>query len=146
LLGSTHFTAQDTQRPGLWTLALNERVSLHWSQSVSSQRLTVSPGTAQLTGPVAGVAKLQWQAAQWSQQGTRSDWQTQGQLDGLPLAWLDLIGQTQMANLGLRGDLQFGGQWQATGGDTLQLSATLARTSGDLLLQTDDAYSAPTPP
>ncbi len=142
LLGSTHFTAQDTQRPGLWTLALNERVSLHWSQSVSSQRLTVSPGTAQLTGPVAGVAKLQWQAAQWSQQGTRSDWQTQGQLDGLPLAWLDLIGQTQMANLGLRGDLQFGGQWQATGGDTLQLSATLARTSGDLLLQTDEAHLA----
>jgi translocation and assembly module TamB len=142
MLSSAQFTAQDRRRPGLWTLALSERVTLNWKPSGSARQLALSAGAAQLKGPVPGVAKLQWQAAHWSTQGTRSDWQTQGQLDGLPLAWLDLVGQTQMANLGLRGDLLFGGQWQATGGDTLQLSATLARTSGDLLLQTDDAHRA----
>jgi translocation and assembly module TamB len=55
----------------------------------------------------------------------------------LPLTWLDLAGQAQLAQLGLRGDVMLGGQWDATGGDALNLRAELARTSGDLMLLTE---------
>jgi translocation and assembly module TamB len=140
---AAQFTAQDNLRPGLWTLQLNERVVLDWKQSGASQTLDVSAGTAHLSGPVAGTAAVNWLPAHWSQQITRgqenTQWRSQGSLQGLPLAWLDLLGQTQMANLGLRGDLLFGGQWDVAGGEALRLRATLERTSGDLQLQTEDA-------
>jgi translocation and assembly module TamB len=140
---TAQLTAQDSLRPGLWTLQLNNTVSLDWKQSALSRTLDVSAATARLVGPVPGATTLSWQAARWSQQGTRSDWRTQGSIQGLPLAWLDLVGQTQMANLGLRGDLLFGGQWDASGGDTLRLRATLERTSGDLQVQTEGSNVGP---
>jgi translocation and assembly module TamB len=140
-LDTAQLSGQDSLRPGLWTLQLNERVALDWKQSSTSQSLNVSAGTARLTGPVPGTTVLNWEAAQWSQRSggnqTQTTWRTQGSLQGLPLAWLDLLGQTQMANLGLRGDLSLGGQWDASGGDQLHLRATLERSGGDLQLQTD---------
>ncbi len=149
---TAQLTALDSQRPGTWTLKLNESVALNWQQSGTSQTLNVSSGTVLLSGPVPGTATINWQPARWSQQLTgrqgstpgRTEWRTQGQLQGLPLAWLELLGNTQMDNLGLRGDLLFGGQWDATGGDTFKLRATLARTSGDLqLLTTAEDLASP---
>jgi translocation and assembly module TamB len=140
-LDTAQLSAQDSLRPGLWTTQLSERVTLDWKQSSTAQSLNISAGSARLTGPVPGTAVMNWQAAQWSQRGvgnqTQTEWRTQGNLQGLPLAWLDLLGQTQMSNLGLRGDLLLGGQWDATGGERLRLRATLERSSGDLQLQTD---------
>jgi translocation and assembly module TamB len=140
-LDTAQLSAQDSLQPGLWTMQLSDRVALDWKQSSTAQSLNISAGSARLTGPVPGAAAIHWQAAQWSQRGggnqAQAEWQTQGSLQGLPLAWLDLLGQTQMANLGLRGDLLFGGQWDASGGARLRLRATLERSSGDLQLQTD---------
>jgi len=82
---------------------------------------------------------MNWQDAHWSQQGRRSDWHTRGLVRGLPLAWLDRLGQTAMATMGISGDLLLDGQWDASGGAALQVRATLQRSSGDLLLQTGDA-------
>jgi translocation and assembly module TamB len=140
-LDTAQLSAQDSLRPGLWTMQLSERVALDWKQSSIAQSLSISAGSARLTGPVPGTAAMNWQAAQWSRRGGgnqgQTEWRTQGSLQGLPLAWLDLLGQTQMANLGLRGDLLFGGQWDVSGSDQLHLRATLERSSGDLQLQTD---------
>lgn len=142
-LNTAQLIAQDSLRPGIWTLQSGHQLTLDWKQSGTARTLDVSAGTARLTGPVPGAAVVSWQAAHWSRQSSGdqgpSAWQTQGSLQGLPLAWLDLLGQTQMANLGLRGDLLFGGQWDASGGETLRLRAMLERTSGDLQLQTEDA-------
>lgn len=137
---AAQLSAQDSLRPGVWTLQLGTPLALDWKQGANAYMLNASAGTAHLRGPVPGTASVNWQAANWSRQttGQRTQWRTQGQLQGLPLAWLDLLGQTQIANLGLRGDLLFGGQWDATSSDALRLSATLARTSGDLQLQTTD--------
>lgn len=139
-LDTAQLTLLDRLRPGPWTLQLKESVALDWKQSGTTPTVTLSSGTVQLTGPVPGTATVNWQPARWSQALTghpgAAQWQTQGQLQGVPLAWLDLLGQTQLDNLGLRGDLLFGGQWDASGGDTLKLRATLARTSGDLQLLT----------
>ena len=140
-LNTVQLSAQDSLRPGLWSMQLGEPVALEWKQSSTTQSLNISAGSARLTGPVAGAAAINWQAAQWSQRGDGSQaqtaWRTHGSVQGLPLAWLDLLGQTQMGNLGLRGDLLFGGQWDASGGDHIHLRATLERSGGDLQLQTD---------
>ena len=139
---TARLSAQDNLRPGLWNLQLRQSVALDWKQSEGAQSLHIAAGSATLSGPVPGAAAVNWQAAQWSRGAgnpAQTGWQTQGRLEGLPLAWLDLLGQTRMANLGLRGDLLFDGQWDLGGGDRLRLRATLERSSGDLQLQTDAA-------
>ncbi len=142
-LETAQLNAQDSLHPGLWSAQLNEPVAIDWQQSEALQALTVSGASAGLTGPVGSAATVSWQASQWSQQSAPQQgatrWQSQGTLQGLPLAWLALLGQTPMANLGLRGDLVFGGQWEAAGGEQLRLRATLERSSGDLQLQTEAA-------
>lgn len=149
-LDAAQFTAQNRLRPGLWTLRLDEPLALDWKQGDSLQTVAIAGGSAHLNGPVSGTVALSWQPAYWSQPRAGSpakakgaaQWRTQGTLQGLPLAWLNLLGQTQVANLGLRGDLLFGGQWQAAGGETLRLRASLERTAGDLQLLTEDAGAA----
>ncbi len=145
-LDTAQVSAQDSLRPGLWTVQLSDGVGFTWKQSGSTHTLDTTAGAARLTGPVPGTAVVTWQALRWSQQTTgttaRTEWRTQGRITDLPLAWLDLLGQSQMANLGLRGDLLFGGQWDASSAETLRLRATLERTSGDLLLQTDGSASS----
>jgi translocation and assembly module TamB len=125
---------EDSQRTGTWTLQSKAPIDLSLNHNGPTQ-LTLGAGSAVLFGPAPGSASLTWAPAQWSP----TAWHSEGRLQNLPLAWLEMIGQTQMTNLGLRGDLMFGGAWNATGGDTLRLRATLERTSGDLQLLTDDA-------
>ena len=138
-LESAQLSAQDSLQPGLWELQLAQRLSLRWQHSASARTLEIDAGSARLSAPLPGQALLNWQAARWSQQGSHGEWQTQGSLQGLPLAWLDRLGQTPLAQMGIGGDLLLSGQWQASGGAGLQLRATLERSTGDLLLQSDDA-------
>lgn len=146
-LDSAQLSSQSSLQPGLWTLQLSERLRLDWQQSASSQKLALSAASARLSGPVPGAATLRWQAANWSQQTTgtspRTAWRSQGNVQGVPLAWLTLLDPAQTAPLGLGGDLLLGGQWDASGGDTLRLRATLERSSGDLQLQAEDASAPP---
>jgi len=139
-LDNAQLGAEDTLQPGLWTLQLQSSVALNWQQRGGLQSVELSPGSAQLSGPVPGLAKLNWQRASWAQQPSshRADWRTQGTLQDLPMAWLVLFGPSQMANIGLRGDMLFAGQWDATGGAALQARASLARSSGDLQVQVGD--------
>ncbi len=144
-LQALQLQAQDPQHPGTWAMQLPKPVTLDWSQHTGTSALEVAPGTLQLTGPVAGTVGIQWQAAQWSHNTgiakNRTRWHTQGRIDDLPLAWLDWLGRLQMANLGLQGDMRLTGQWDASGGDTLRLQASLARSGGDLQIQTDVAQA-----
>ena len=143
--GSTEISVQDTARPGLWSLQLSEGVSADWRQSATSRSLQISAGSLRLRAPARGLAVVSWQPAHWSQQKAgdklQTRWRTQGSLAGLPLAWLELLGRTKMANLGLRGDMLFGGQWDAQGSDALKVRATLERTSGDLQLLAEDVQA-----
>ena len=139
-LEALDFSAFDSVRPGTWLLQVTDPVMLDWQQSTALQQLKISEGTARLSGPVPGSALVTWQPVRWSKPAKGvTNWATQGSLQNLPLAWLELLGQTQLANLGLRGDLVFGGAWDATGGTALKLRASLERTSGDLQLQADEA-------
>ena len=141
-LEAAQLSLRDSQRPGPWSVQLGDSVSLDWEQRANSRTLQVSAGTLRLSAPAAGAALVSWQPMRWTRQQAgqkvSTQWRSQGSLQGLPLGWIDLLGRTSMANLGLRGDLVFGGQWDATGGDTMKLRATLERVSGDLQVLTDD--------
>ena len=116
LLDSLQLSASNAQAGPPWRMQLQQPVALDWRSSALAQSFAMAQGRLRLSGPAAGEAQIQWQPLQWSHQGAsgeagRTRWSSKGQLQGLPLAWLELLGQTQLANLGLRGDLLFGGQW-----------------------------------
>ncbi len=146
-LDALDFSAADGQQIKPWNLQLQQPVTLDWQQSALSRSLVLAAGSMRLSGPAPGTAKIQWQGMQWSQEvapgGAMGSmrWNTRGQLQGVPLAWLELLGQTQIANLGLRGDLVFGGQWDASVDGSsrgLQVRANVQRASGDLRLLSAD--------
>lgn len=137
--------SQDTVQPGTWTVRLSAPVTWGWVGTASVSALQIGAGAAALSGPVAGDATLSWQATRYARDGARTTLQSTGQLQGVPLGWLEVLGDTQLAQLGLRGSLVFDGDWDIALAERLQVRASLARRSGDLsLLADDDSASADT--
>lgn len=141
-LDAARLTLQDTRRPGTWTAQLSDPVAVLWKQTATSQSLEGSPGTLRLTGPVPGTARVVWQAARWTETNVggqlRSQWSTQGRITDLPMAWLEPFSPTQWSQMGLKGDVLLGGEWEATSSDSLRLRARVERTGGDLQIRPDE--------
>lgn len=164
--------AQDTQLPGPWAVQLAEPVSVKLRMggatpapataasgsqpAASGAALSVqaSAGQARITGPVAGTVTLRWQPVSYAGGGGGPlRLQTQGSLQGLPMAWVDAFGgaadaatgkpaqQPLLARLGLAGNIVFDGQWNVdTTNGPLRASASVRRASGDLrILAVDSA-------
>ncbi len=127
---------QDSFRPGTWTVQLRAPVDLSWQAGL----LQAGAGEAAIGGPVPGTATVAWQPLSWRSSGGaagRAALRTQGRISGLPLGWVELLGDTQLANLGLVGDMVFDGGWDLQTEGGLRLQASLQRRSGDLRVQTD---------
>ena len=141
-LDQTTLALQNPALPGRWLLQANQGPTLDWRHGNQTDTLALSAGSLQLSGPAPGSAQVVWQPAHWSRASApalaQADWRSEGRIEGLPLGWLELLGQTQIANLGLRGNLLFGGQWATRGGDRPQLTASLTRSSGDLQLLAEE--------
>ncbi len=141
-LDTAGLTMQDTSRSGVWTLRLKDSVSALWRQSGSSKTLESSAGSVLLTGPVPGTAVVAWQAARWTQTDmggkVRSQWATQGRISDLPMAWLEPFSPTPWADMGLKGDVVLGGEWDASSQDSLRLRARVERVRGDLQIRPDE--------
>ncbi|MDO9145124.1 translocation/assembly module TamB domain-containing protein [Rhodoferax sp.] len=156
-VGQLKLVTQDNKQPGSWTLQADtdkgQAVVLDWLASRLENTLTLSAGSARLTGPYAGEARMNWQAARWSQALARTakqtqpkaQWHSQGQISQLPLAWLDALSGKTMADLGLSSDLILAGRWDAKHTDAVHLSAMLERSSGDLRLRVDDSRQTALP-
>jgi translocation and assembly module TamB len=145
VLDSLQLVFKDAAGSAEWAAQLAQSVDLHWHSGASGISADLAPGVLRLTGPSPGTASIDWQAAHWSRSmaaGSAGVWQTQGRLQGLPLAWLELLGQSSLANLGLRGDIVFGGSWDASGSSHLRVKASLERSSGDLQLLSQDQTGA----
>jgi translocation and assembly module TamB len=147
-LDGLDFSVSDGLKAKPWTLQLQQPVNLDWQHNALNRSLAVAAGSMRLSGPAPGAAKIEWQAAQWTQAVANGQvagaprWNTHGEMQGVPLAWLEALGQTRIANLGLRGDLVFAGQWDASVDGTdkgLQVRARLQRSSGDLQLLSAEA-------
>ena len=130
-LNSLKIDVQDDPRPGAWTFALGAPMLFEWLADPAGGSLRSTPAQMQLTGPLPGVADLQLQAAEW-RPGLRGKLSTQGQLRGLPMAWLARLGNMPMADLGLSGNLLFDASWELAASDSLRARATVWRRSGDM--------------
>ena len=141
-LDTAGLTLQDTSRSGVWTLRLADKVTALWKQSGNSKSLESSAGSVVLTGSVPGTAVVAWQAARWSQTDlggkVRSQWTTQGRISDLPMAWLEPFSPTPWADIGLKGDVVLGGDWDASSQDSLRLRARVERIRGDLQIRPDE--------
>ncbi len=156
--------AQDTQLPGPWAVQLAEPVTVKLrmgaatpapaaaasgTTTATSAALSAqaTAGQARITGPVPGTATLRWQPITYAGGGgSPLRLQTQGSLQGLPMAWVDAFGggsdaagkpaQPLLARLGLAGNIVFDGQWNVdTRNGPLRASASVRRASGDLRIQ-----------
>ena len=143
---SAALTLQDSFRPGTWTVLLRAPLPVTWEGGSSAQAATLQAGAgeATLAGPAPGTATIAWEPVTW-RQGARaelrpasgSELRSRGQLRGLPLGWLELLGNTQLANLGLAGTMSFDGDWDLQAGEQFRLQAGLQRRSGDLRVLAD---------
>ncbi len=131
---------------GAWRLATRGAVPLQWTPTRAGGAFESGAGEALLSAPSANAAAtppsqatLSWQPVHWRS----GELVTAGKLTGLPMAWMELLGGPQLAGTGLGGTLLLDGEWDATLGDTLRLKASLARSSGDILVQAETAQGTP---
>lgn len=113
---------------------------------VRSTRIQASASSLQVTPPNAQEsASVQWQPMLLQQSGSGA-WaiQTKGQLQGVPLTWVELVAPDALNNAGISGDLVLQGNWDIdTTGRQLRAEALLERASGDIRLAVEDADAAP---
>ncbi len=146
-LASLRAQYKDSTRPGPWTLELNRALGATVrTVNGSGARLDIeaSGGAAQLTGPVPGTLKIDWQPLRFSQSGsgtTRSTrLQSKGRFQGLPMAWAEAFGETDtLERIGFSGDLMFNGEWDVDATDALRGHVRVNRQSGDLRVQAGEA-------
>ncbi|MDD2917439.1 translocation/assembly module TamB domain-containing protein [Rhodoferax sp.] len=156
-LSQLELTAQDSARPGQWSLqtgtASSQGILLDWLSTGLGNTLTVSAGSARLLGPQKGEAILSWEPVAWTRRHVKTaaatpspaQWQSRGQIINLPLAWLDAISSKTLADLGLSSDLILSGSWDAKQTDALHLSVMLERSSGDLRVHAADSLQQDLP-
>ena len=104
-----------------------------------------SAASASLQGPHPGTARLVWDPVQYTRSGPpdkpQHQLKTRGQLQNLPMAWAELVASNaseSFRKIGLLGDMVFAGSWDIDLGDTLRASVKLARTAGDIQVQTGE--------
>jgi translocation and assembly module TamB len=143
-LASLKLQAQDSTRPGPWTLELGRALNATVHTGTDRLEVEASAGAATLRGPAPGSVRLDWQPVRFSQRGAAPNpvyrLQSQGKLEGLPMAWAEALGaDSALADLGVSGDLVFDGDWDIQAADTLRAHARLARRSGDIRVQAGEA-------
>ena len=124
---------------GAWRLATRAPVALKWTPSGTGGALESGAGEAFLTAPASTAsstppsqATLSWQPVRWRP----GELVTAGKITALPIAWVELLAGPQMKGAGLGGTLVFEGQWDAVLNNSLKLKASLARSSGDISVET----------
>ncbi|VTU36833.1 Autotransporter assembly factor TamB [Variovorax sp. PBL-H6] len=144
-IASLRLQAQDSQRPGPWTLELERAVGTTLkSGDAGHLEVEASAASATLRGPVPGTVRIDWEPLRYSQSGAAPNrvfrLRSEGRLRGLPMAWAEAMGgSATLAEMGISGDLLFDGDWDIDAGDTLRARAKLARASGDLRVQAGEA-------
>ncbi|MBT2334409.1 translocation/assembly module TamB domain-containing protein [Variovorax paradoxus] len=151
-LASLRLQAQDSAQPATagapWTLELGREVTatVKTSGSGTASRLDLeaSAAAATLRGPAPGTVRIEWQPLRFTRSGVAPNQafrvQSQGKLQGLPMAWAEAFGASTTFNeIGVSGDLMFDGDWDIDAGDTLRAHARLARQSGDIRVQAGEA-------
>jgi translocation and assembly module TamB len=157
LLDSLSLRASDARRADRvtdWTVTSTRPLRLNLRTGTDGLVLDAAPGQLQVQPQLRAAGRapspsmtpvtLAWDQLDW-QAGTL---QTRGRLIGLPLAWVDILGQAEgaqtgpLTRAGLSGDMVLDGDWDLRlplrpGAEPPRLNAQLQRRSGDLVLLTD---------
>ncbi|WP_313069829.1 translocation/assembly module TamB domain-containing protein [Melaminivora sp.] len=130
-------------QPGPWTVQLAEPLSFTLQQAPRLV-LEASGASARVRGPAPGEALVRWQPLRYASTAQGGmELRSQGTLQGVPLAWANLLqteGQGALERLGLSGDLMLGGSWDvdAGAGQPLRARVIVQRASGDLRIDTPE--------
>jgi translocation and assembly module TamB len=119
--------------PGSWGLALQRAVDWRWAAG----RFESGAGQATQQSPRAkeAPAQIAWDPVRFG----GGELQTAGRINGLPLAWIELVGGPQLTGTAVTGDMVFDAQWDARLGATPQIRASLARSHGDVTVLAENA-------
>ena len=144
----------DGSERNTWQATLTEPLSAEQLTSgnpLRSTRIQASAGQLRVSAPThvgQNNAQITWQPIT-ARQSTTGRWavQSQGRLQGIPLAWVDAFSpdpsQPLLASAGLGGDLVVQGNWDVdTSGNQLRADVLLERASGDVRLSVEDQDAA----
>ena len=125
-----------------WRLQSKTSVPFAWAPARGAGaggQFNAGAGELVLTAPApeasTSQATIAWLPILW-RAGTLS---TRGRITGLPLAWAELFTGPKSSDIGVTGDVVFNGQWNAQLGETMRIDAEVTRSSGDLVVTTQDA-------
>lgn len=143
-LASLRVQAQDSTRPGPWTVALSAPLNANVRSTAGGLEVDTSAGGATLQGPVPGTVRIDWEPVRFRQTGATGQrafrLQSRGRMQGLPMAWAEAMdSNSSLASMGVTGDLIFDGDWDIEAGDALRADLRLARRSGDIRVQAGEA-------
>jgi translocation and assembly module TamB len=143
-LASLRVQAQDSTRPGPWTVALSAPLNANVRSNAGGLEVETSAGGATLQGPVPGTVRIDWEPVRFRQTGTTGQrafrLQSKGRMQGLPMAWAEAMdSNSSLASMGVTGDLIFDGDWDIEASDALRADLRLARRSGDIRVQAGEA-------
>jgi translocation and assembly module TamB len=143
-LASLRVQAQDSTRPGPWTVALSAPLNANVRSTAGGLEVDTSAGGATLQGPVPGTVRIDWEPVRFRQTGATGQrafrLQSKGRMQGLPMAWAEAMdSNSSLASMGVTGDLVFDGDWDIEAGDALRADLRLARRSGDIRVQAGEA-------
>lgn len=128
---------QDTAQNRRWQAKLAAPVSVEITQAPQQTSLQTGALHIALDG-ADGQANIQADPVRWVQKEKGFSLTSKGRIQGLPLAWMTLLTQSEQM---LAGDMRLAGQWDVELGHNLRLQAQLARSSGDLVILTGDGAS-----
>ena len=130
----------DTVQKRQWQAVLSAPVSVAVEQANDRLRLQTGAFEIALRGDAAGKeASIQGEPLQWLRQGNGYTVNSKGRIRGLPLAWLQVLSGSDALGQALSGDMLLEGDWNVELGQRLRLQASLARSSGDIVILAEDA-------
>jgi translocation and assembly module TamB len=144
---SLNLTLADGVHPDRWVLKTGAPFSIEARRGVEGALAAqLGAGTAALSAPRPGQVALRWEPLVFTRSAQGAvGLQSRGAIDGIPLAWADLLGTQEpplLQQFGLGTDLVFGGMWAIEMGEDLNAQLRLQRSSGDLRIAMENA---PTP-
>ena len=142
-ISSVKLQMKDQHQPSAWEVEARRPIAIGWTRSATSSQFQAAAGEATATGPIPGIAALAWQPILFKSSSGQSELQTKGQILGVPLGWLESLGDTQLASSGLKSDLVFDGEWAVNGADKVSAIVSLKRRSGDVSVLTNIGGGTP---
>lgn len=117
-----------------WTATLTQPVTLDLTRDAQTLDLRTGAWHVVLAGAASGQPRLDADPLHFRLQGQSYTLSSKGRLADVPLSWLDALSNHALSGNSLAGDMVLAGQWDAQLDQGLHLTATLARSRGDLVV------------